>query len=118
MSPSVALLDTSKASEKIWLQKNFSLADGMKLLAFLLFSNVLICNDLFSGDLFSLFLVSLVLNSKIWNLNFHLTQQYVKKRVVEPVTETRLLLDIVYATCQPWSYKSLQRDAVAHTHTQ
>ena len=95
MSPSVALLDTSKASEKIWLQKNFSLADGMKLLAFLLFSNVLICNDLFSGDLFSLFLVSLVLNSKIWNLSFHLTQQYVKKRVVEPVTETRLLLDIM-----------------------
>ena len=67
----------------------------MKILALLLFSNIFICNDLFSGDLFSLFLVSLVLNSKIWNLSFHLTQQYVKKRVVEPVTETRLLLDIM-----------------------
>ena len=33
----------------------------MKILALLLFSNILICNNLFSGDLFSLFLVSLVL---------------------------------------------------------
>ena len=51
-------------------------------------------------------------------MSFHLTQQYAKKRVGEPVTETRLLLDIVYANLQPSSYKSLQWDAVAHTHTQ
>ena len=107
-----------KASEKLCLQKNFALADGMKILALLLFSNVLICNDLFLGDLFSLFLVSLVLNSKIWNLSVHLTQQHAKKSVVEQVTETRLLLDIVYVNLQSWSYKSLQWDAVAHTHTQ